>query len=100
MAFRIKNLTALASGNGFTLWHYVSTEDVVADMDTANYFVNTTNGVVNLNAVNMLRTGDMIIAKGSGAGLALLEVNAVTTTPGSEAIDCGNLTAVGATDTD
>jgi hypothetical protein len=37
MAFAASGLTALAYGNGFTLWHYTSA-DAIATVNTAGYF--------------------------------------------------------------
>lgn len=51
--FKIKDLTVLAYGNGFTLWHYVS-EDTLADITAKpGYFDN--------DAAGMFRVGDMIL---------------------------------------
>ena len=37
MAFAQRGLTALATGNGFTLWHYTTT-DAIATVNNAGYF--------------------------------------------------------------
>ena len=37
MAFNQSNLSSLAYGNGFTLWHYTSA-DAIATVNTAGYF--------------------------------------------------------------
>jgi len=37
MAYAASGLTALATGNGFTLWHY-SSADAIATVNTAGYF--------------------------------------------------------------
>jgi hypothetical protein len=52
MAYSPNNLSVLAYANGFTLWHYTTT-DTAATTDTTGYF----NG-----AADMLRVGDMILA--------------------------------------
>ena len=51
MAFVDSNLTQLSTGNGFTLWHY-STTDTIATVNSAGYF-NT--------AVKLLCVRDLII---------------------------------------
>ncbi len=52
MAYAASGLSALASGNGFTLWHY-STADAIATVNTAAYFTG--------DAVNMLNVRDVIL---------------------------------------
>jgi hypothetical protein len=89
MAYNPRNLSVLAYANGFTLWHYTTTDDA-ATADTAGYF----NA-----AADMLRVGDMILANvdtagAPGAGIYLVNANA------SGSVDVANLTTVGATDTD
>lgn len=46
------NLSVLSYSNGFTLWHYTTT-DTAATVDTTGYFDG---------AADMLRSGDMILA--------------------------------------
>lgn len=89
MAYDPKNLSVLAYANGFTLWHYTTT-DTAAVADNAGYF----NG-----AAEMVRVGDMILANVDtdgipGAGIFLVNDN----TGGG--VDVANLTAVGSSDTD
>ncbi|NBB84291.1 MAG: hypothetical protein GVY28_12915 [Alphaproteobacteria bacterium] len=87
MAFDIKDLSVLAYANGFTLWHY-RTADAAAAVDDAGYFDT---------AVEMLRTGDMILANtedGAAGGVFRVASNTGTT------VDVADMTAVGATDTD
>lgn len=52
MAFAARNLSVLSYANGFTLWHYTTTDNNTA-VTAASYF-NT--------ASDMLRKGDLIIA--------------------------------------
>ena len=52
MAYNAHNLSVLAYANGFTLWHYTTT-DADAVVDTTGYFNR---------AADMLRVGDMILA--------------------------------------
>lgn len=89
MAYDPKNLSVLAYANGFTLWHY-TTSDTGAVADNAGYF----NG-----AAEMVRVGDMILANVDtdgtpGAGIFLVNQNS------SGLVDVANLTDVGASDTD
>lgn len=89
MAYLSKNLSVLAYANGFTLWHYATT-DVASDVDTTGYFDD---------AADMLRVGDMIMANVDtggtpAAGIFLVNANAGGT------VDVADLTAVGAADTD
>jgi hypothetical protein len=89
MAYRSKDLSALAYANGFTLWHY-RTADSAAEVDNAGYF----NG-----ASRMLRVGDFIMlsAGADGApsyGLAVVAANA------NGDVDVTNLTSFGAFNTD
>ena len=51
MAYSSHNLSVLAYANGFTLWHYTTT-DTAATADTTGYFNK---------AAEMLRVGDMIL---------------------------------------
>ena len=89
MAYKSKDLSVLAYANGFTLWHYTTT-DVATDVDTAGYFDD---------AADMLRVGDMIMANVDtdgtpAAGIFLVNANA------SGSVDVADLTAIGGTDTD
>lgn len=89
MAFQSKDLSVLAYANGFTLWHF-STTDPATDVDTTGYF----NA-----AADMLRAGDMILANTAtdgtpAAGILLVASNA------ARVVDVANLTPVGATDSD
>lgn len=84
MAYKSSSLSVLAYANGFTLWHYTTT-DAAATADTIGYFNP---------AADMLRVGDMILANlntgGSPtAGIFLVRTNA------SGVVDVANLTAVG-----
>lgn len=58
MSYDPKNLSILAYANGFTLWHYTTT-DTATKVDTAGYF----NG-----AAESLRRGDMILTNTDAAG--------------------------------
>lgn len=52
MAFTIRNLSVLQYANGFTLWHYKSGNDNLADTSSGSYFND---------ASDMLMAGDMIM---------------------------------------
>jgi hypothetical protein len=52
MAFAISGLSQLVYANGFTLWHYTTT-DAIATVNTSAYFTG--------DAVNMLGVRDVII---------------------------------------
>jgi hypothetical protein len=89
MAYTAKALSVLAYANGFTLWHYATT-DAATEVDTSNYFSK---------AADMLRPGDIVIAN--------LETNAMPKTgmlvvkqsqPGL--VDVSDLTLLGSINTD
>jgi hypothetical protein len=89
MAYSPEDLSVLAYANGFTLWHYTTT-DSAATTDTSGYFNR---------ASDMLRVGDMILANVDtsgtpGAGIFLVNSNS------GGVVDIANLTPVGASDTD
>lgn len=52
MSYQSKNLSVLAYANGFTLWHYTST-DAASDIEAADYFND---------AADILRANDLIVA--------------------------------------
>lgn len=89
MAYASKDLSVLAYANGFTLWHYTTT-DVAADVDTSGYFNE---------ASDMLRVGDILVANTDtdgtpASGFYLVNANA------AGVVDVADMTAVGSTDTD
>ncbi len=89
MAYLSKNLSVLAYANGFTLWHYTTT-DLAITVDTAGYFND---------ASNLLRVGDMLFANVDtggvpGAGIFLVKSNA------AGVVDVADITAVGSVNTD
>ncbi len=89
MAFQSKDLSVLAYANGFTLWHYTTT-DTAAIVDTAGYFND---------ASDMLRVGDMVFGNtdtdGTPAG-GIFIINANAT----GIVDADDMTQIGGTDTD
>ncbi|WP_419797627.1 MAG: hypothetical protein ACNI26_15200 [Terasakiella sp.] len=89
MAFESKNLSVLAYSNGFTLWHYATT-DVASDVDTSTYFNE---------AADMLRTGDMVMANVDTDGTPAAGIFLVASSTGA-GVDLANITAVGASNTD
>ena len=68
MAYQSKDLSVLAYANGFTLWHYLTTDNAAA-VNAAGYF----NA-----AADMLRAGDIVIANLSGGATLLLVAAAGT----------------------
>jgi hypothetical protein len=89
MAYNPSKLSVLAYANGFTLWHY-STSDSAAAADTAGYFNK---------AADMLRTGDMILVNVEtggtpGAGLFVVAANQ------GASVDVTNLTPFGTANSD
>ena len=56
MAFQNKNLSVIAYANGFTLWHYASTSETLANITANNYF----DGVKTL-----MNSGDIVIINAS-----------------------------------
>jgi outer membrane protein assembly factor BamB len=66
MAYDSNNLSALTYANGFTLWHY-KTSDAASTVDTAGYFNE---------AAGMLRVGDFIFANiGATSGVFVVNAN-------------------------
>lgn len=90
MAFAPKDLSVLAYANGFTLWHYAS-PDADTAIDGSGYFNH---------AADMLRVGDLIMANTAvgtdspAAGIFVVRANT------AGAVDVGNLTPFGSSNTD
>ncbi len=84
MAYDSKNLSVLAYANGFTLWHYATT-DAAADVDTAGYFND---------ASDMMRVSDMILANADTDGTPVSGVYLVNANAGG-VVDVADITAVG-----
>ncbi len=59
MAFKIRNLSVLAYANGFTLWHYKTSEDTLPVITLSNYFID---------GYDMLSVGDMIMVTAFDGG--------------------------------
>ena len=89
MAYNPKNLSVLAYANGFTLWHY-GTTDTAAVVDTAGYFNS---------AADMLRVGDMIIGNVATASSPQTG-NFVVRSNSGGVVNVSDLTPLGALDTD
>ncbi len=88
MAYAASGLSVLAQANGFTLWHY-STTDAIATVNTAGYFTG--------DAVNMLAVRDLIIV--SDTNTPTLSFATVLSNDGTT-VDVSDGTAVVETDTD
>lgn len=89
MAYLSKDLSALGYANGFTLWHY-RTSDLAAEVDNAGYF----------NAASrMVRVGDFIMLN---AGLLATPTHGVVVVVANAGgvVDVTNVTTFGAVNTD
>ena len=89
MAYESKNLSAMGYANGFTLWHY-RTSDLAAEVDNAGYF----------NAASrMVRVGDFILLN---AGLLATPTHGVVVVVANAGgvVDVTNVTTFGAVNTD
>lgn len=89
MAYDPNNLSALAYANGFTLWHY-RTSDLAVSVDTVGYFND---------AAAMLRAGDFIVANTNTGGTVLSGVFVVKSNTGT-VVDTANILDFGALNTD
>jgi hypothetical protein len=87
MAFATANLTQLAHGNGFKLWHYTSA-DAIATVNTAAYFDD---------ASDMLTVRDVIIVVDSATPTTSL-VSVLTNASG--VVDVSNGLAITEADAD
>ena len=89
MAYKSRDLSVIAYANGFTLWHYTTT-DAAASVDTAGYFNE---------AADMLRVGDMILANTDTDGTLSSGILHASSNTGT-VVDVDDLTAIGSADTD
>jgi hypothetical protein len=89
MAYNSQNLSVLAYANGFTLWHYKTT-DAAVDVDNTGYFNS---------AVLMLRVGDFILANCSTGGTPENGLFVVRSNTGS-AVDVANMNTFGTANSD
>ena len=87
MAYESKNLSAMGYANGFTLWHYRTT-DLAAEVDNAGYFNP---------ASRMVRVGDFILLN-AGVGTTTPWVGVVGNS--GVTVDVTNVTTFGAVNTD
>lgn len=89
MAYQSKDLSALGYANGFTLWHYRTT-DLAAVVDNTGYF----------NAAGrMLRVGDFILLN-AGLGTTPTHGVVVVVANAGGTVDVTNVTTFGAVNTD
>ncbi len=89
MSYNAKDLSVLAYANGFTLWHYRTT-DAASSVDNQGYFDE---------AGEVFRSGDMILANtgmGGSSAAGLFLVSSV----GAGMVDVADLLAVGSTNVD
>jgi hypothetical protein len=89
MAYEPENLSALSYANGFTLWHYRST-DAAAEIDNMGYFNQ---------AAKMLRVGDFIFANTGIGGVESHGVFVVLENSNG-VVDVSNITPFGDLNTD
>lgn len=89
MPYQSKDLSALSYANGFTLWHY-RTSDPAAQVDTAGYF----NA-----AVRMLRPGDFILCN-SAIDTAPASGVLIVATNNGVTVDVTNLSPLGVLNSD
>jgi hypothetical protein len=87
MAFNSANLTQLAHGNGFALWHYTSA-DAIATVNSAGYFNDS---------ANMLSVRDVILVVDSNTPTTHF-VNVLSNT--GTVVDVSDGTAIVETDGD
>lgn len=89
MSYESKNLSVLAYANGFTLWHYATT-DAATTVDTNAYFNK---------ASDMLRKGDFILANVNTGGTPAAGIYLVRSNTNGM-VDVADITSVGAANTD
>jgi hypothetical protein len=61
--FKVRNLSALAYAQGFTLWHYKGGTTPLATMREPHFFDSVSD---------MVRTGDMVMASGADGATVLV----------------------------
>lgn len=89
MAYNSANLSSLAYANGFTLWHYRSS-DAIGDIDASGYFDA---------ASNVLRVGDFVLVN-AGIGVVPAHGLMVVVSNTGGVVDLSNATAFGTGNTD
>lgn len=89
MPYQPQDLSALSYANGFTLWHY-RTSDPAAEVDTAGYFTG---------AVRMLRVGDFILCN-SGLDSAPASGVLIVAANDGVTVDVTNLSPLGVLNSD
>lgn len=67
MAYSSKNLSVIAYANGFTLWHYATT-DTASETAAANYFDD---------AADLLRVGDFLLINADTDGTAVSRLSGI-----------------------
>lgn len=88
MAYAASGLSALAYGDGFTLWHYASA-DAIATVNTAGYFTG--------ESVDMLKARDVMIV--SDTNTPTMNLCIVLSNDGTT-VDISDGTAIAETDGD
>jgi hypothetical protein len=90
MALNLSKLTLLASGNGFGLWHYTTT-DTEATVNSSGYFDS---------ASHMLTLGDVVFLTANSAGTVPTYGITVINSNTSGVVDVANHTDLNAVDSD
>jgi hypothetical protein len=103
MAYDNSGLKRIGSQGGATLWHYTSSSDNLATMDTNGYFGANTKDTV--RAADRLKVGDIIFGVGSGPTYGILVVNANSrdisaSPPVIGQVDTTSTTTIGSADSD
>ena len=89
MAYQANSLSALNYANGFTLWHYRSS-DSQNEIDSSGYF----NG-----AAGLLRPGDFMLLN-AGVGVVPTHGLVVVVANAGGVVDVTNTSNIGTTNTD
>ncbi len=89
MAYNKSNLSVIAYANGFSLWHYTTT-DTAADVDTAGYFND---------AAGQVRVGDIIVGNVDTDGTPQAGLFRINANDGA-IVDVDDMLQIGGTDTD
>lgn len=68
MAFQQRNMSVLAYANGFTLWHYISTEETIEQMETESFFkpiqgIANTGDIVMLNGIDGTAVRTLVVSE-------------------------------------
>lgn len=73
MAFQNKNLSVIAYANGFTLWHYASSDETISAITASGYFDSVKT---------LMNPGDIVIVNASDK----TGIRSVSTTTGAVSV--------------